>query len=169
MSMRATIIATLAIAALLLGACAAPTGRTEPTAAPTQIPTAQPAPAEPTATEGAMSEPTNDLAGTSWSLSELAGAAPVEGRDPATIEFTTEGRVAGSSGCNRFFGGYTVEGASLTIGQVGSTMMACEPELMQQEQALFAALGQAAGYTIAGDTLTITTADGGAVVFTRAA
>lgn len=168
MSVRATVIAALMLAALLLGACAAPASQPEPTTVPTQIPTAQPAPTEPSATEEAMSEASNNLTGTSWTLSELAGAPPVTGESSATIEFDDEGRVAGSSGCNRFFGGYTVEGETLTIGQVGSTMMACSPELMQQEQSLFATLGQAATYTVAGDTLTITAADGTTVVFARA-
>ncbi|NTU80524.1 MAG: META domain-containing protein [Chloroflexales bacterium] len=168
MRMRATIIAALALAAMLLSACAAAASRPEPTTAPTQIPTAQPAPAEPTAEEQAMSKDASDLAGTSWTLSELAGAAPAAGGSPATIEFDTEGRMAGSSGCNRFFGGYSVEGATLTVGQIGSTMMACPDELMQQEKAFLTTLGQAATYTIAGDTLTITAADGATIVFTRA-
>jgi heat shock protein HslJ len=169
MNMRATVTAALALAAaLLLSACTSTAGPAEPGPAPTQIPTAQPAPAEPTAEEQAVNEITGDLPGTKWTLRELAGKAPVAGDRPATIEFDPTGRAAGSSGCNRFFGSYSTDGTALTFGPLGSTMMACPDELMQQESALFAALGQAASYTIAGDTLTITAADGSTVVFTRA-
>lgn len=110
----------------------------------------------------------DELAGTSWALSDLNGAAPVAEGQPATLAFDDKGGVAGSTGCNRFFGGYSVDGAKVTFGQLGSTRMACPEPLMKQEQAFFDLLGRAATYAIAADTLTITAADGATITFTRA-
>ena len=82
-----------------------------------------------------------------------------------TAEFSPDGQVAGSGGCNRYFTSYTVDGSNLTIGQAGSTMMACEPvEVMQQEAQFLTALGAAATWQIEGDMLTINNAAGATVL-----
>lgn len=171
MNVRVTVIAALVLAALALGACAAPAARTNATDPQTQTPAAQtePTQAAPEAEETAETmETTSDLASTSWLLSELDGAAPVAGGRPATLEIDAEGRVAGSTGCNRFMGGYSADGATVTFGQLATTMMACPDELMQQERTFLDVMGAAASYSIVDDTLTITAADGRTVVFTRA-
>jgi len=57
------------------------------------------------------------------------------------IEFTADGRLHGSGGCNRYFSSYeTGPGGSLTIKQIGSTRMACPPEIMDQEMKYFRSL-----------------------------
>jgi heat shock protein HslJ len=56
-----------------------------------------------------------------------------------TLEFE-DGRVAGNGGCNNFFGTYTVDGNQLTISALGSTMMACLPEEVMQQEAQVLAL-----------------------------
>lgn len=166
MTTRVTVLLVLALAALALAACA-PAPQAAPTA---QIPPAQ---SEPTTAPGAE-EPTmetnsNPLAGTSWILKELDGAAPAEGgRDQANLEFLADGSIAGTTGCNRYFGPFSVDGETITTGQLGSTMMACAEPLMAQEQTFLAILGSAASYTLADDTLTITAADGRTIAFTRA-
>ena len=82
-----------------------------------------------------------------------------------TAEFSPDGQVAGSGGCNRYFASYTVDGSNLTIGQAGSTMMACEPvEVMQQEAQFLSALGSAATWQIEGEMLTINNAAGATVL-----
>jgi heat shock protein HslJ len=82
-----------------------------------------------------------------------------------TAEFGADGQMGGSAGCNRYFASYTVDGSNLTIGQAGSTMMACEPmEVMEQEAHFLTALGAAATWQIEGDMLTISDADGAPVV-----
>lgn len=145
MKTRSLLAAALALAGLLLAACAAPT------------PTPTPEPA-----------PVTGLGGTSWTLTELDGAAPEAG-SPATLEFLADGSVAGTTGCNRYFGGFTADAASLTFGQMGSTKMACEPALMEQENRYLEVIGRAASYAVAGDTLTITADDGATLVFQKAA
>ncbi len=53
---------------------------------------------------------------------------PSELKEPVTIMFNSEEKsVNGYSGCNRFFGGYTLEGDKITFGNVGCTRMMCDP------------------------------------------
>ena len=80
-----------------------------------------------------------------------------------TLEFEA-GQIAGSSGCNSYFAPYEVEGSNLTIGQIGSTLMACEPAVMEQEAQVLAALQSAATYQIADGSLQIVDADGKTVL-----
>ena len=107
----------------------------------------------------------NELIGTRWALVTYLNAAGetvnVLENSEVTAEFGPDGRVTGNAGCNNYFAGYTVDGNNLTISQAGSTMMACEPtEIMDQEAGFLAALQSAATYSIAGDRLEIANADG---------
>ena len=52
----------------------------------------------------------------------------------------TADAVSGSSGCNTFSGGYTLDGINVTIGPLASTMMGCEQPLMDEEAAFLTAL-----------------------------
>jgi heat shock protein HslJ len=102
----------------------------------------------------------NALQGVRWLLVSYLNAAgetvtALADRE-ATAEFGPDGQVAGSGGCNRYFASYTVDGGNVTIGQAGSTMMACEPvEIMAQEAAFLAALGSAASWHIENEELHI--------------
>lgn len=80
-----------------------------------------------------------------------------------TADFSTEGLVSGTAGCNRYFGEYTIEGDKITITQPGSTMMAC-PTGMEEETAFLTALGKAQQYSITLRTLSITYDDGAGVL-----
>ncbi|CAK7061995.1 MAG: hypothetical protein KER_02650 [Kerstersia gyiorum] len=85
--------------------------------------------------------------GTSWELVRWASAdgkvrdIPVRvGMNRAlTLEFARDdisqaGRVSGFAGCNRYFGSYRYDGLSaLSIDELGSTRMACNPEAMVLE------------------------------------
>ena len=83
----------------------------------------------------------------------MGGAPAVAGRE-AYLELSAEGRkLAGTSGCNRLFGGYELGGDRLRFGAIGSTRMACEEALMKQEQALEAALQATTSYRLDGSTL----------------
>jgi heat shock protein HslJ len=105
-----------------------------------------------------------ELEGTRWVLADYLNAAgetvAALPDAEATAEFN-DGQLAGQGSCNRFFGSYTVDGNALTVDGIGSTMMACMPEtLMQQEADFLANLGAAATYTIEGTQLMIANADG---------
>lgn len=68
---------------------------------------------------------------------------------PATFQFQA-GRVTGTTGCNRFFSAYTLEGDRVTFAPGGSTLMACFPEaLAQQEAAILTGLTEVASYDLA--------------------
>ncbi len=76
------------------------------------------------------------IVGPTWTLTHIgtarhAGAA-------ATITFGADGRASGSTGCNSFFGTYTLSPASaLALSQVGSTRIACaEPDMAQEMRVL---------------------------------
>lgn len=56
-------------------------------------------------------------------------------------------RISGNGSCNRYFGSYSLTSDRLSIETGGATMMACLPEIMQQEQAFWAALDQVATYS----------------------
>ena len=56
------------------------------------------------------------------------------------VQFSDTNMVYGFAGCNRFFGPYTLEGNTLTIGNCGATMMAC-PNLDFERQFLKAFSG----------------------------
>lgn len=158
MNKQLIILLAALVAAIALAACAAPAATqagTQPAA-----PTGQAQPNPPAEQPG--------LSGTRWLLTDLNGAAPIAGRAP-TLEFGADGQATGNGGCNQYFGSYAIDNDTLNFGQLGSTMMGCEGPVMQQEASFLQALGSAAIFTVAGDTLTITTAADATLVFTRAA
>lgn len=57
-----------------------------------------------------------------------------------TLAFDGAGAVSGNSGCNSYSGAYAINGTSLSIGPLISTRMACEPDVMDQEQLYLASL-----------------------------
>lgn len=83
------------------------------------------------------------LEGATWvldrtSIDGLAPGAPDDARVDLIFE---DDAVSGTSGCNRYFGSYEVNGGSISFGTLGGTEMACDPALMQLESAYLAALG----------------------------
>ncbi len=117
---------------------------------------------EPAASEEPTpSIPAIDLVGTDWDLVSfgLADAlqTPIAGTRP-TLSFTADG-LNGSTGCNSFFGGYTLEGTELAVGMLGSTEMFCE-SLMDQEATILQMLQAAESITVDAETLTIHTTQG---------
>ncbi len=96
------------------------------------------------------------LLGTRWLLTQLNGkpAIPGMGDKVAYLVLHHEQyRVSGSGGCNTLAGSYVLEQSALQITPGASTMMACSPEVMQQEQNFIQALGTTTTYHIQGTTL----------------
>jgi len=77
-----------------------------------------------------------------------------------TIEFGTDGTVAGSGGVNRFNGGFESTDTTVKIGPLAATMMAGEPELMAQETAFLKALENATTWSISRGILDMRDASG---------
>lgn len=93
----------------------------------------------------------------------LAGRRPVA-RSGAGIAFE-RGEIAVATGCNGMGGTYEVADGRLRTGDLLQTQMACEPPLMRQEEAFRALLESTPRVTLAGETLTLTAADGSESVF----
>ena len=72
----------------------------------------------------------------------------------------SDGLVSGSSGCNRFHGSFKAEGNALTIQALATTRMACEGEVMAQEQEFLQALQSATTWKIVRGMLDVHRADG---------
>lgn len=68
-----------------------------------------------------------------------------------TLNFGNDGRVSGSASCNRYTGGYTVAGSSLTVTQLVSTRMACVPGLGEQEVKFLQTLESVSRFEVSGD------------------
>ena len=100
------------------------------------------------------------LEGTPWVLVAASTDAPL----PAGVEVTAlfeQGKLTGTSGCNRYSATYNVKGNDLTIdmGQSAGTAMTCGPAATALEQAYLQRLDQAASYSIDGDKLVLSDSD----------
>ncbi len=96
---------------------------------------------------GAVSASTDPLTGTRWLVEDISGAGVID-RARTTVEFVEPGRVAGRGGCNRYMGGYELDGESLDFAPLASTMMACPEALMNQEQRFFETMEQVQAWRI---------------------
>jgi heat shock protein HslJ len=76
-----------------------------------------------------------NLVGTEWSFPDDVG------KTARFIQFRSEGKVGGFTGCNRFTGSYSQDGDALSIGPLATTRRACLPEVMKREQQFLAMLG----------------------------
>lgn len=89
------------------------------------------------------------LVGPEWVLTGLDFREPAPAEPEITMVIAEDGSVSGSSGCNRFNGKFE-EGSelgSIGTGPFMSTMMACEPEIMDLEQLFLQRLGSVTGFS----------------------
>jgi heat shock protein HslJ len=104
------------------------------------------------------------LTGTEWTaVSVNTGTGAVSGLVGGvmiTATFDEDGNVSGSAGCNSFSGTYTVDGDTIELGPLASTKKACAEDVMTQEAAFLAAMGNATTLTIDGDRLELRDDDG---------
>jgi len=107
------------------------------------------------ATPGPSDEPPGGTApqgldGRTFLSTGIAGRALVDG---SRVRLTFNGNQIGvHAGCNSMGGTYAVDGGHLVLGQMGTTSMACEDPLMDQDAWLSAFLDGAA-IDLVGDTL----------------
>jgi heat shock protein HslJ/membrane-bound inhibitor of C-type lysozyme len=99
---------------------------------------------------GCGGDPADLLTGATWQVTALGGATLIE-PERLSLNFLDAGRVAGSSGCNRIIGGFTLTGEGLQFGPMASTMMACPDPLMEQERRMLDALEQVAAFDVGAD------------------
>ena len=67
-----------------------------------------------------------------------------------------QGRIIGDASCNRHFGTYVLEGHSIKINWIASTLMACTDLMMKQEQVFLSRLEQVTHLEHNGGTLILT-------------
>jgi heat shock protein HslJ len=109
----------------------------------------------------AQDEPSPSIEGPVWELLNIGDAAA---EASATMSLN-DGTASTFGGCNSFFGSYTLDGDSLTFADdFTSTLVECEPAVMEQEQAYIAALGDVAGYAVQDDILDLLDDGGGQVL-----
>ena len=87
-----------------------------------------------------------------------------EGHSPY-LAFLKDSKISGETGCNRFFGDFTVNGKELGFANVGSTRMMC-PE-MAFENAFMGAISTTAQFTLADDTLVLKDKEGNIIAILK--
>lgn len=113
---------------------------------------------------GCGGDPADLLTGDAWQITALGDAALID-PESVTLNFLDQGRVAGSGGCNRIIGGFTLTGESLQFGAMGSTMMACDEKVMDQERRMLDAIEQVQRFDISDEgTLLLIGGEGDAVL-----
>jgi heat shock protein HslJ len=112
------------------------------------------------------------LAGTTWEVIGVnngkGGVVSIATTQPITMEFTADGQVAGSAGCNRFTGSYTAEGSNVSFGPAAATKKMCaDAAVMEQEASFLKALATVSTMEMEGDRLALRAADGAMAISAR--
>lgn len=109
-----------------------------------------------------------ELNGTKWSLTLMNGSSLLESTS-ITLEFK-DGRIGGRSGCNSYGSDYTSnDSGTMAVDTIMVTLMYCtSPEgIMQQESQYLNILRNVSAYSISGGLLTLSTDDGGELVYSK--
>jgi heat shock protein HslJ len=116
-------------------------------------------PAEPAPVSTTQTVPPGSPIVGAWVLESMTSAgAPVALLPGTTISatFTGVGLLSGSDGCNQYSGSFTLSGSQIQVSPtLASTMMACEPAVMDQAQAYTRILIGQSSWMVSGDKLTI--------------
>ena len=160
-------LCALALLSLLAGCPEQGADQPSPTAATAATPASAAMPA--------ASDANAELGRYHWRLQDATDAKGkridalfVRADQPLQLDFAN-GRIAVANACNRMGGGYMLDGESLTVASLASTMMACaDPKLMALDGEIGKRLQGASKLSLlAGDTptLTLATASGDKLVF----
>jgi heat shock protein HslJ len=96
-----------------------------------------------------------DLSGLTFLSDGIEGRELVAGSE-VSLAFD-EATLSANAGCNTLGGSYTIEGDTLTLaGDALSTRMACDPELMEQDEWLTSFLSGGVEASLEGERLTLT-------------
>ncbi len=107
----------------------------------------------------ALSDGDGEIEGRSW----VARGMTIDGASMPTIEPAApvanfvDGTVSGVAGCNNYSGSYSIDGDSITIGPLASTLMSCGDQegVVEQETAYLGLLQSAETFSVDGDTMTL--------------
>ncbi|WP_417445454.1 META domain-containing protein [Kangiella sp.] len=81
---------------------------------------------------GCGGEPRSLLTKNSWSVLTVANNMLAE-ESRISLNFNAESQLSGIASCNRYTSSYNLTGEGLTVSPITTTLMACEPSLMEQE------------------------------------
>ncbi len=97
-----------------------------------------------------------DIEGPEWRLAEIGWGDPIPEDVEATLQFQGN-KVAGTGGCNRFFGSVASESpGELEFSGMGTTQMACPESAMDVERRFLTTLARATSYGFATGRLLLT-------------
>ncbi|TCT33022.1 META domain-containing protein [Martelella mediterranea] len=89
--------------------------------------------ADGSAYRGCGGETMSLLTGNAWMVETISGDT-VGSDDVPTLEISSEGRISGFAGCNRYMGAFAIDGeGNLEVGPLAATNMACMGDMMQLE------------------------------------
>ncbi|MBN2043900.1 MAG: DUF4377 domain-containing protein [Anaerolineales bacterium] len=121
--------------------------------------------------EEALMEESGNLDGRTWKLLSMgseSGQRNIVRGGEATFTYDPEtGLVAGTTGCNNYFGPVEIdeETKMLTFGPLGMTRMACRGDLNQQEIDFMSLLESVTHFAVEGDRLVLYTEGEDVLVF----
>jgi len=78
--------------------------------------------------DGSAAPSANNLTGVKWRVLELSGqqiATSLHEEQPFILFDAAKRQATGYAGCNRFFGGYELEGSMVKFGPIGATKRTC--------------------------------------------
>lgn len=102
-----------------------------------------------------------------WKLVSYGNAAnptPALPDVETSITFGADGQLGGTVGCNTFGGGYKVSGGQVTFEGIFSTLMFCEGTSDQESSVLAILSDKTLRFSISGNQLTLTSADGSSLI-----
>jgi heat shock protein HslJ/uncharacterized lipoprotein YbaY len=109
------------------------------------------------------------IVGETWEVTDIQPGGIID-RSRVTMQFGVNGRAAGLGSCNSYSVSYNMDGDSLSFGLVASTMKACIPSLMDQEQRFTDILAAIESYEVEeSGTLILNGKDGQKLVMRKAA
>ena len=105
------------------------------------------------------------LSGT-YTVQTMEGAEIVADKNPSITFMALDKSVRGNTGCNSFFGKYTLDLYALGFNEIASTEMACDTDIMSAEVAFLNALNATGSYTLQRNELTLYSANDRSVLLT---
>lgn len=108
------------------------------------------------------------LAGTSWTLGEMgypSNLQEISSSDPVVLEFLSDNKIKGYTGCNSYAGTYQVSGSSFKVDFMITEAGCLSRELYDREYEFKHILWDAQSVVLGDSMLTIESRDGRTLIF----
>lgn len=108
-----------------------------------------------------------DLLNINWQVRDINGLSVIDNSE-TNMTFSTDGKLSGLAGCNRFNGDYKLHNGKLSVGPLAVTKKACQPELNGQEIQFLNAIGSVDDFSFdSKGSLTLKASDGKTITALR--